>query len=113
MNNLTNKVMKNKVFQIVLVVFAIVLYTLAVVNFIGGDIIDGISNVIMACSDVILVCALMRLENHHEALIVLTKELVKFFERLADGIPVEVEVQVDDEDEGDGEDAADVKKDEV
>lgn len=106
--------MKNKVFQIVLVVFALELYTLAVVNFIGGDVIVGVSNVIMAGSDVILVCALMKLENYREALIILTKELVKFFERLADVIPVEIEVQVDDEDDGaDGEDAVDVKKDEV
>lgn len=96
--------MKNKVIKISLVIFAIVLYTLAVVQFIDGNVVSGISNVIMACSDVIMFYVMTRMDMHHECLVVITKEMMNFFERLQKGITFKV-TEVDDEE--DDEDNAD------
>lgn len=46
--------MKNKTVIILLSVFAVMLYTVVVINFCMGDVLSGISNVLMASSLVLL-----------------------------------------------------------
>lgn len=55
-----------------LVIMAVVIYTVAVINFSNGDIMNGISGVMMACSDIIIAWVLTRQQKIGKALAMLT-----------------------------------------
>ena len=52
--------MKNKTVIILLSVLAVLLYTAAVINFCTGDVLGGISYVLIACSDALMPYAIYR-----------------------------------------------------
>ena len=65
--------MKEKIIATVLVIMAVAMYTTAVINFMQGDVLQGVSDVLMACSDVIIAWVLMRQEFYAKALQVIGK----------------------------------------
>ena len=52
--------MKNKTVIILLSVLAVAMYTVAVINFCTGDVLGGIGDVLIACSDALMAYALYR-----------------------------------------------------
>ena len=53
--------MKNRTIIILLSVFAVAMYTAAVINFCLGDVLDGICGVLIASSDALMAYAAYRL----------------------------------------------------
>ena len=94
--------MKEKIISTVLVIMAVAMYTTAVINFMQGDVLKGVSDVLMACSDVIIAWVLMRQRFYAKALQVIGKSHFDLMEALKKGVPAKLTiVRKDDEDEGD------------
>ena len=94
--------MKEKIIATVLVIMAVAMYTTAVINFMQGDVLKGVSDVLMACSDVIIAWVLMRQEFYAKALQVVGKSHFDLIKALEKGVPAKLTiVRKDDEDEGD------------
>ena len=94
--------MKEKIIATVLVIMAVAMYTTAVINFMQGDVLKGVSDVLMACSDVIIAWVLMRQRFYAKALQVIGKSHFDLIKALEKGVPAKLTiVRKDDEDEGD------------
>ena len=91
----------NKILTIVFAVLAIALYTMAVINFTQGDVLDGISNVLFAVTDTLLAYVMTRIERQREALARITDLLINAFKKLKDGIDVEVVIHDEDDETSD------------
>jgi septal ring factor EnvC (AmiA/AmiB activator) len=91
--------MTNKVLAIIFAVFAVLLYTMAVIDFTQGHVADGIGNLLFAASDTLMAYAMLRIERQREALARITALLFKTFKAMEDGIEVEVVKQTDTETE--------------
>ena len=94
--------MKEKIISTVLVIMAVAMYTTAVINFMQGDVLKGVSDVLMACSDVIIAWVLMRQEFYAKALQVIGKHHFDLIEALEKGVPVKLTIVRKDEDEDNG-----------
>ena len=91
--------MKEKSISTVLVIMAVAMYTTAVINFMQGDVLKGVSDVLMACSDVIIAWVLMRQRFYAKALQVIGKHHFDLIEALEKGVPAKLTIVRKDEDE--------------
>ena len=94
--------MKEKIIATVLVIMAVAMYTTAVINFMQGDVLKGVSDVLMACSDVIIAWVLMRQRFYAKALQVIGKSHFDLMEALKKGVPAKLTIVRKDEDEDEG-----------
>jgi hypothetical protein len=95
--------MKEKIISTVLVIMAVAMYTTAVINFMQGDVLQGVPDVLMACSDIIIAWVLMRQEFYAKALKVVGKSHLDLIKALENGVPATLTIvrKNEDEDEGD------------
>ena len=93
--------MKEKIIATVLVIMAVAMYTTAVINFMQGDVLKGVSDVLMACSDIIIAWVLMRQEFYAKALQVVGKSHFDLIKALEKGVPAKLTIVRKDEDEDD------------
>ena len=91
--------MKEKIIATVLVIMAVALYTTAVINFMQGGVIGGVSDALMACSNIIIAWALKRQGFYAKALKVIGKSHFDFMEALENGVPARLAIVKKDEDE--------------
>jgi hypothetical protein len=94
--------MKEKIISTVLVIMAVAMYTTAVIEFMLGDVTCGVSDVLMACSDVIIAWVLMRQRFYAKALQVIGKHHFDLIEALEKGVPAKLTIVRKDEDEDEG-----------
>ena len=94
--------MKEKIIATALVIMAVVIYTTAVIEFMQGDVLGGVSDVLMACSDVIIAWVLMRQRFYAKALKVVGKSHFDLMDALKKGVPAKLTIVRKDEDEDDG-----------
>ena len=94
--------MKEKIIVTVLVIMAVAMWTVAVINFMQGDVLKGVSDVLMACSDVIIAWVLMRQEFYAKALQVIGKSHFDLIKALEKGVPANLTIVRKDEDEDEG-----------
>lgn len=80
--------MKNKTVIILLSVLAVALYTVAVIKFFLGDVLDGISGVLMASSDALMAYALYRVGQVCRMADRTRKALNGLMEQFFKGVPV-------------------------
>lgn len=106
--------MKNKTLILILSVLAVALYTVAVINFSTGDVLSGISNVLMASSDALMVYSLVMLGRVAELTITTANALAEVVEMLSNGVPAKITVKdgkstlaLDPDDDDDDDDDAD------
>ena len=94
--------MNNKIISTVLVIMAVVLYTAAVINFMQGDVVQGVSDGLMACSDLIIAWSLKRQEFYAKALVVIGKSHCDLMKALLKGVPAKLTIEKNDDDEDKG-----------
>ena len=94
--------MKEKIISTVLVIMAVAMYTTAVINFMQGDVLQGVSDVLMACSDVIIAWVLMRQRFYAKALKVVGKSYFDLIKALENGVPAKLTIVRKDEEEDEG-----------
>ena len=82
--------MKNRTIIILLSVFAVAMYTVAVINFCMGDVLDGICGVLIASSDALMAYAAYRLG---QVSTITAKHLAKLLEMLSKGVPATLTVK--------------------
>ena len=91
--------MTNKIMTIIMVVFAVVLYTMAVVDFILGKPLDAVCNVLFACTDLAVAYMLIRVENQRKALVAFLKLHFDFIEQLKKGVPATLTISKGNDDD--------------
>ena len=91
--------MTNKIMTILMVVFAVVLYTMAVVDFMLGKPFDAVCNVLFACTDLAVAYMLIRLERQRKALVAFLKLHFDFVHQLEKGVPATLTISKGDDDE--------------
>ena len=91
--------MTNKIMTILMVVFAVVLYTMAVVDFMLGKPLDAVCNVLFACTDLAVAYMLIRVENQRKAIVAFLKLHFDFIEQLKKGVPATLTITKKDDDE--------------
>ena len=79
--------MKNKTVIIILSVLAVAMYTVAVINFCTGDVLDGIGDVLMASSDALMAYTLYRVGQLGRMADTTRKALIGLLEMLNKGVP--------------------------
>lgn len=84
---------------ILMVVFAVVLYTMAVVDFMLGKPLDAVCNVLFACTDLAVAYMLIRMERQRKAFIAMLKLHFDFIEQLKKGVPATLTISKGDDDE--------------
>ena len=91
--------MKSKVIAAIMVVFAVVLYTMAVVDFMLSKPLDAVCNVLFACTDLAVAYMLIRVENQRKAIVAFLKLHFDFIEQLKKGVPATLTITKKDDDE--------------
>ena len=94
--------MKEKILATVLVIMAVAMYTTSVINFMQGDVTGGVSDALMAYSEIIIAWVLMRQRLYVKALQVLGKSHFGLTKALEKGVPAKLTIFRKDEDEDDG-----------
>ena len=94
--------MNNKIISTVLVIMAVVLYTAAVINFMQGDVVQGVSDVLMACSDLIIAWTLKKQDYYAKALVVIGNSHCDLMKALLKGVPAKLTIEKNDDDEDKG-----------
>lgn len=85
--------MKNKTVIILLSVLAVALYTTAVINFCLCDVLDGISDVLMASSDALMAYALYRVGQLGRLADMTGKAVIGLLEQFTKGVPAKLTVK--------------------
>lgn len=85
--------MKNKTVIILLSVLAVLMYTVAVINFCMGDVLNGIACVLMASSDALIAYSLYHVGQLGRLARSTGKILVDLLTRLAEGVPATLTVK--------------------
>lgn len=85
--------MKNKTVIILLSVLAVAMYTVAVINFCLGDVLDGIGDVLMACFAVLMVFSLVMMGRVGHLSSITAKALGEFMEMLTKGVPATLTIK--------------------
>ena len=93
--------MKSKILATVLVILSVVLYTLAVINFIQGDALGGIADVALACSDVIIAFVVWRQELVYKFTRLTAGQLIDLIGLLKKGVPATLTIRKGNDDEED------------
>ena len=91
--------MKSKIIAAIMVVFAVVLYTMAVVDFMLSKPLDAVCNVLFACTDLAVAYMLIRVENQRKAIVAFLKLHFDFIEQLKKGVPATLTITKKDDDE--------------
>ena len=96
---------------ILLSVLAVAMYTVAVINFCLGDVLDGITGVLMASTDALMAYALYRVGQLGRLADMTGKAVIGLLEQLTKGVPATLTIKDgkgtitlghdEDEDEGD------------
>ena len=85
--------MKNKTVIILLSVLAVAMYTVAVINFCLGDVLDGITGVLMASTDALMAYALYRVGQLGRMADMTGKAVIGLLEQLTKGVPATLTVK--------------------
>lgn len=85
--------MKNKTVIILLSVLAVALYTTAVINFCLCDVLDGISDVLMASTDALMAYALYRVGQLGRLADMTGKAVIGLLEQLTKGVPATLTIK--------------------
>jgi hypothetical protein len=85
--------MKNKTVIILLSVLAVALYTTAVINFCLCDVLDGISDVLMASTDALMAYALYRVGQLGRLADRTGKAVIGLLEHFTKGVPAKLTVK--------------------
>lgn len=85
--------MKNRTIIILLSVFAVAMYTAAVINFCLGDVLDGICGVLIASSDALMAYAAYRLGQVGRVAYRTGNTLIGLLEMLSKGVPATLTVK--------------------
>ena len=85
--------MKNKTVIILLSVLAVLVYTVAVINFCTGNVLNGISGVLVASSTAMTVYALYRMEQVERMADATRKALIGMLEQFAKGVPATLTIK--------------------
>ena len=91
--------MKSKIIAAIMVVFAVVLYTMAVVDFMLSKPLDAVCNILFACTDLAVAYMLIRVENQRKALVAFLKLHFDFIEQLKKGVPATLTISKGDDDD--------------
>lgn len=84
---------RNKIVAIVLVAVAVVLYTMAVVDFVGARVADGVTNVLVACSDLIIAWVLWRIAFMEAVLKATGESILDLIKALEKGVPATLTIK--------------------
>ena len=79
--------MKNKTVILILSVLAVAMYTTAVINFCLGNVLDGITGVLMSSSDALMAYALYRVGQLGRLADATGKAVTAMLEQLTNGVP--------------------------
>lgn len=79
--------MKNKTVILILSVLAVLIYTVAVINFCLGNVLGGIADVLMASSDALMAYALYRMGQLGRMTDATRKAVIALLEQLTKGVP--------------------------
>ena len=79
--------MKNKTVILILSVLAVLIYTVAVINFCLGNVLGGIADVLMASSDALIAYTLYRVGQLGRLADMTGKALGELLEQLTEGVP--------------------------
>ena len=94
--------MKYKTLTIIFAILAVVCYTMAVINFSEGNVVSGISNILIATSDALMAYAMNKVGNFASAVADTAFNLAKLCEKFArHGVKVAVVAEPDDEEDED------------
>jgi len=85
--------MKNKTVIFLLSVLAVAMYTVAVINFCLGDVLDGITGVLMASTDALMAYALYRVGQLGRMADMTGKAVIGLLEQLTKGVPATLTVK--------------------
>jgi len=85
--------MKNKTVIILLSVLAVAMYTVAVINFCLGDVLDGIGDVLMASFGALMAYALYRVGQLGRLADMTRKAVIGLLEQLTKGVPATLTVK--------------------
>ena len=85
--------MKNRTIIILLSVFAVAMYTVAVINFCLGDVLDGICGVLIASSDALMAYAAYRVGQVGRVAYRTGKTVIGLMEMLSKGVPATLTVK--------------------
>ena len=85
--------MKNKTVIILLSVLAVAMYTVAVINFCLGNVLDGITGVLMASTDALMAYALYRVGQLGRLADMTGKAVIGLLEQLTKGVPATLTVK--------------------
>ena len=85
--------MKNRTVIILLSVFAVAMYTAAVINFCLGCVLDGICGVLMASSDALIALSVYRLGQVGRLAYRTGKTVIGLMEMLSKGVPATLTVK--------------------
>lgn len=85
--------MKNKTIIILLSVLAVMMYTVAVINFCLGDVLDGICGVLMATSDALIAYALYRFGAVGRLASTTAKYLAELLMKLDKGVSATLDIK--------------------
>jgi hypothetical protein len=85
--------MKNKTVILILSVLAVAMYTVAVINFCMGEVLDGITGVLMASTDALMAYALYRVGQLGRLADMTGKAVIGLLEQLTKGVPATLTVK--------------------
>ena len=85
--------MKNKTVIILLSVLAVAMYTVAVINFCLGDVLDGITGVLIASTDALMAYAFYRVGQLGRLADMTGKAVIGLLEQLTKGVPATLTVK--------------------
>jgi len=85
--------MKNKTVIILLSVLAVLLYTVAVINFCLGNVLSGIAELLMASSDALIAYTLYRVGQLGRMADAMHKALIELLEQFTNGIPATLDIK--------------------
>jgi len=85
--------MKNKTVIILLSVLAVLLYTVAVINFCLGNVLSGIAELLMASSDALIAYTLYRVGQLGRMADTMHKALIGLLEQFTKGIPATLDIK--------------------
>ena len=85
--------MKNKTVIILLSVLAVLLYTVAVINFCLGNVLSGIAELLMASSDALIAYTLYRVGQLGRMADAMHKALIGLLEQFTKGIPATLDIK--------------------
>ena len=85
--------MKNKTVIILLSVLAVLIYTVAVINFCQGDVLGGIGNVLVACANALMAYVLVMMGRVGHLSSITARNLAEFIKTLSKGVPVTLTIK--------------------